>query len=457
MSQKNQNNAVQQVVNALLIVVIVAAVGWLSTQYKFEADWTYGNSNTLTGQSQTLLKALDGPVTMLVFDYPNSPNRPAVNNWVHRYQRFKADFKVEFVDPSTQPARVKEYNVATPGEAVLLYEGRHESLQTLSEAEISGALQRLADGGDYHIVFVEGHGERNTQPGPNANQNDYTQFTDALTGKGLKVNALNLIKNPSIPDNTTVLVVASPTGALLDGEIKLIDDYVQKGGNLLWLTDPETAPGLEALSKTLGIEWQNGTVIFPNYAALGSPSPAVYFAVDYPPSPITRDFREPTAFPLARSVASDPKRADSGWSAQPIVQTDAQSWLETGRLDGEITFDAKAGDIQGPLTLGLSLTRPRKVADGQPAETQRVVVFGDSDFLSDANLAVLGNRQLGLNIVQWLAARDSQLNIDVPKVRDAALRLPAWATWVIGVGYTLVLPILLLVFGVMRWLVRRRQ
>lgn len=447
----------QQLVNLLLILVVAGLAGWLSTRYKFEADWTYGSRNTLTEASQKFLGTLKGPVTMMVFDYPNAENRTEIEAVAHRYARFKPDFRLEWVDPGREPARVKKYNVASRGEAVLEYQDRHENLRQLSEATVTGALQRLADAGEYHVVFLEGHGERGTQAEAVAAQTDMTQFAEALAGKGLKVQPLNLVKTPKIPDNTSVLVIASPTKTLLDGEVKLIDDYVQNGGSLLWLTDPELPPGLDPLAKTLGITWQNGFVIFADYAEIGAPSPAIFYATDYPPNAVTQDFRDITAFPLARSVTweQDPTKRN-GWTPVPLVQTNDHAWLESGKLEGGISFDAASGDIAGPLTIGLSLTREHKGADGK-AKTQRVVVFGDSDFLSDANLKQYGNEALGLNIMQWLASRDTQLNIDVPKAPDASLRLPGWATLAIGLGFTLALPLLLLGTGITRWMLRRRR
>lgn len=454
----NQGKRVQQIVNALLIVIVVTAIGWLSTQYKFEADWTYGNRNTLTAASQKLLRTLKDPIQVLVFDYPNAENRQEIKAWIERYQRFKSNIKLEFIDPSADPVRVKKYQITTPGEVVLEYQGRHEDLQQISEPVITGALQRLADSGEHYIVFVEGHGERNPETGPGNTQNDITQLAEALKSKGLKVQTLNLVKTPSIPDNTSVLVLASPTQTLLPSEEKLIDDYLQGGGNLLWLTDPEVPAGLPSVAKTLGITWQNGYVIFADYAAIGAPSPAVFFATDYPPNEVTRNFHDITAFPLSRSIGieSDPTKRN-GWTPVPVIRTNQRAWLETGKIDsGSVSFDPKLGDIPGPLNIGVVLTRDHKDADGK-SRPQRVALFGDSDFLSDANIATLGNRLLALNVMQWLASRDAQLNIDVPKAPDTVLRLPGWAYWLIGAGYTVLLPLLLLGFGVARWLVRRRR
>jgi len=475
----------QQSINGLLIAIVLGLLGWLSVHYKIEADWTANHRNTLSASSQKLLKQLPDPVKFVDFDYANSETRTDVQQWVDRYHRFKPDLSVEFVDPSREPGKVKEYNVQQPGELVLEYQGRREHLSSLNEASITGALQRMTDSGEHFIVFLEGHGERALAA--DGKDTAFDQFAAALQDKGLKAQPLNLAKTPKIPDNASALVIASPTQKLLDGEIKIINDWVAGGGNLLWLTDPDQPAGLDALAKALDISWLNGFAVFPDYQMLGTGSPGVYVATDYPPNPVTQGFTDITAYPLARALDWNKDAAKAaGWDVQPLLTTNDNAWLETGKMEGAVKFDEKDGDKAGPLTIGLTMTREIKApaatetkatepankdAAGKPAgtdaaktdadklkpRTQRVVLIGDSDFLSDANLPALGNKQLGLNILQWLASRDAQLNIDVPKAPDSQLFLPGWATWLIGIGYTLLLPALLLGYGVMRWLVRRRK
>ena len=480
---------VQQTVNGLLIAIVLGLLGWLSVHYKIEADWTANHRNTLGAGSQKLLKSLNDPIKFVDFDYANSETRTDVQQWVDRYHRFKKDVSVEFVDPSREPGKVKQYDVQQAGELVLEYQGRREHLSSLGEAAITGALQRLSDSGEHFIVFLDGHGERSLAA--DGKDTAFDQFAAALQDKGLKVEPLNLVKTPKIPDNASALVIASPTQKLLDGEVKIISDWVAAGGNLLWLTDPDQPAGLDALAKTLNITWLNGFAVFPDYQLLGTGSPGIYLATDYPPNPVTQGFTDITAYPLTRALDWDKDAAKAaGWDVLPLLTTNASAWLDTGKMEGAVKFDEKEGDKPGPLTIGLTLTRAIKApaateikatdtadkdaagkpADGKAADakadedktaaqprTQRVVLIGDSDFLSDANLPALGNKQLGLNIVQWLASRDAQLNIDVPKAPDSQLFLPGWATWVIGIGYTLLLPALLLGYGVTRWLVRRRK
>lgn len=460
MKQKNQN-LLNQLVSGVLFLAAIVMLGFLSVRYKVEQDWTYNKRNTLSEASQKQLAAMPDPVRFVAFAYPGSSERATVQYFADQYARFKKDVQVEFVDPSSQPQKVKDYDISFAGEVVLEYQGRRETLRSLSEQTVTAALQRLSFTGEKWIVFLEGHGERAVVQAQD--QDAYTRFAQVLKDKGLTVQPLNLVATPSIPDNTAVLVIASPRSALLEGELRLVEQYVKNGGNLLWLADPDHRPGLKPVADLLGIEWQNGYAVFPEYELLGTGHPGIFAALNYPPGPVTQGLNEVTLFPLVRSLVARP---GGEWSAQPMLTSNPEAWLETQPIDGgPVSLDPKAGDVPGPLAIGMTLTRQvpdanaAKPAEGQPAPTrqQRVALVGDADFLSDANLAQLGNQQLGLNLLQWLAHRDSQLNIDVPKAPDTNLFLPSWALILIGAGFVIVLPLLLIGTGVVRWFVRRRR
>ncbi|MGQ0700654.1 MAG: GldG family protein [Panacagrimonas sp.] len=466
MKQKNKN-LLQQLLNGALILAAIVMLGWLSVRYNVKQDWTFNQRNTLTEPSRLQLASMKDPIRFIAFAYPGAPERPSIQFYVDQYKRFKKDVELEFIDPSSQPLQVKKYDVSFAGEVVLEYQGRRESLRALSEQNITGALQRLSFSGEKLILFLDGHGERSVTE--SQDQNSFAKFAEVLKDKGLSFKPWSLIKMQGIPDNTAVLVIASPRGALLEGEVKLIDDYVKRGGNLLWLADPDNPPGLAALADTLAITWQNGYVVFPEYELLGTGHPGIFVALDYPPSPVTRGLDQVTVFPLVRSLKSKPGTA---WTAQPILTSSEGAWLEAQPMSSDtVSLDPMQGDIPGPLTIGMALTRdlpdpdappPTNPAEGEepaPAATrqQRVVLVGDADFLSDGTLSQLGNQHLGLNIVQWLASRDSQINIDVPNAPDTQLFLPNWALILIGAGFVIVLPLLLIGTGVTRWILRRRR
>jgi ABC-type uncharacterized transport system involved in gliding motility auxiliary subunit len=469
--ESKQRTLAQQLVSAALFLAIIVSLGWLSTRFKVEADWTAGNRNTLTEPSQRQLASMPDPIQFLAFVYPNADIRREVEDRIRRYQRFKSDLSLEFIDPSTQPQKVKEYNVSATGEVVVEYQGRRENLRALSEQTITAALQRLSSGAERWVVFLEGHGERSI----NERERDgLSEFAQALRDKGIKVRTLNFATDPRVPDNASVLVIAAPGKALLDGEQKLVVDYLDRGGGLLWLADPEQDAGAPALAQALGIEWLKGSGIMLDSAALGLP-PFVYVTTHYPPNAVTRDFAENALFPLVRGLKGS---GANGWSADPLLTTSEQAWLETGDLNGEIALQEDQGDTKGPLTIGVTLTRNAKdetkaTDDSKPADDkkadeapkaekktarqQRAAVIGDSDFLSNSYYAQLGNSTLGINLAQWLSSREAQLNIEVPKAPDTTLFLPPWASLLIGAGFIVLLPLGLLGFGITRWALRRRR
>ena len=442
----------QQLSGTLLFVAVLVMLGWLSTRFTLEADWTAGNRNTLTEASSKQLAAMPDPVKFLVFIYPRSELRQSLEADIRRYQRVKENISIEFIDPSASPQKVKEYNISRAGEVVVEYQTRRESLAATTEQAITAVLQRLTYAGERWVVFLEGHNERGIN---DTEQQGYSGYAQSLRDKGLKVRGLNLATAPSVPDNTAVLVIASPARQLLAGETKIIAEYLARGGNLLWLADPESPPGMNELASALGIAWQKGTAILLESAALGLP-PFVYITTQYPANPVTQGFGENALFPLVRGLSF---KTDAGWNAQPLLDTTENAWLETGPLEGELALETSQGDTQGPLTIGLTLTRDAKVAVAGKDETrpQRVAVIGDSDFLSNGYLGQLGNSLLGLNLAQWLASRDAQLNIDIPKAPDTALLIPGWGLYAIYVGFAFLLPAGLLGFGITRWVIRRRR
>ena len=450
MSTSNKKNAAlaQQLISGLLFVAVIVMLGWLSNRYKTELDWTAGNRNTLTEASVKQLGTMTSPIRFIGFTYSNDPNRKSLEADIRKYQRVKADITIEFIDPSAQPQKVKDYNISSAGEMVVEYEGRRESLRASTEQAITTALQRLSFAGEKWVSFLEGHGERNANDAQGTAE--IGQFAQTLRDKGLKVQSLNLVKTPQVPDNTSVLVLASPGNALLEGELKLIQDYVAAGGNLLWLHDPESPATLDSLAASFGAQWQKGLVIDPVAQQFGLPG-GFYVPGDYPPSPITQGFDQVTIFPLAGALTAEAK---DGWTVQPLLATAQDSWLEVGSLDGEIALDDK--DRPGPASVGAFFTRDHKGADGKTTP-QRAVLIGDADFISNQFVGQQGNSDLAVNTVQWLAARDSQLNIDVPKAPDSSLVLPGWGLTLIVVGFLVALPLFLVVFGAARWILRRRK
>jgi ABC-type uncharacterized transport system involved in gliding motility, auxiliary component len=461
---------VQDSVFVVLFLSAISLLAWLSTRYVYQADWTAGSRNTLSQASITLLKRLDAPITVSAYAREDAVLRRQISNVVERYQRHKPDIELSFVNPDTAPERVRELGISVDGTLVISYRGRTEKLDRPSEQEITNALQHLARSGERWVIFLEGHGERS--PFGQANH-DLGNFVRELTHKGLKVEAVNLAKNPSLPDNTSVLIIASPQVDLLPGEVKIVADYVEQGGNLLWLEDPGELHGLDALAERLTLKFAPGVVVDATTQLFGIEDPAFALVADYKAHPVTMDLQAVTLFP--RAAALDWGSPD-GWQAEALLTTLPRSWSETGPISGEIQRDPDSGERAGPLNIAVSLTRARAAARDAPAgsqspasdssiETQaskprqgeqRIIVTGDGDFLANTYLGNGGNLDLGINMIEWLSHDDNLISIRAKSAPDLNLNLSPVAAVCIGFGFLLVLPLTLLGAGLTLWLRRRR-
>jgi ABC-type uncharacterized transport system involved in gliding motility auxiliary subunit len=448
--------------NVLFVVLLLGVVGllaWVSTRYNYEADWTANARHSLSPASVKLLQQAKGPITVTAFARGTQQLRDHIRDMIGRYQRYKSDISLSFVNPDTDPSRAQAMGVTTDGEIVIDYAGRKEHLKPfeLKEQNITNALQRLLRSGDRWLVFLEGHGERSIEGQAN---NGLSLWVKQLEDKGFKVRSIDLAQAGSIPDNTTVLVISTPQVDLLPGEVKAIEDYVGRGGNLLWLGDPGSLHGLQPVAKELGVKFLPGIVVDPTAQVLGIRSAAIAAVTSYGASPVTKDFRLLTLFPLAAGMSIT---APKGWQGDGFLKTGASSWVETGKLTGQVKFDENQ-DIRGPVTIGETLTRtpPDQAADKAKAtahhgKQQRVIVTGDGDFLANEYVGNVGNLDLGMNMVNWLSEDEHFLDIPAKTALDTSLRLSSMQSGVIGFGFLFGLPAVLLVSGLTIWLRRRKR
>lgn len=437
----------------VFVVLFLAVIGLLaavSVKYKTEFDWTATGRHTLSEASIKVLERIQQPVTITAYvsGGDNSPNRMRVNDLIKRFQKHKPDIQLKFVDPITNPDKVRELGIRVEGEMIISYNQREEHVTSQDEASVTNTLQRMLRVNERHVVFVSGHGERDPQGRAN---HDYGSLFQNLSGKGIQSRKLNLAQERAIPVDTAVLVIAGPQMEYLDGEIKLIKNYLDAGGSLLWLHDPLGKVKLAELAKALEIKFQPGVILDLEVQLLGINDPTIVMAAEYPPHAITQNFGFLTLFPRVAGI--EPVET-STWKYTTFLQSIPNSWLEKGDLSsGAVRFDAKA-DIQGPVKFGVAGMREVK---GTASRVQRIVVMGDGDFASNQFLGNQGNQQLAENIINWLAQDDTF--IDIPPTTAPGTKLTMSETnWALLAGFFfLVLPGMLIGGGIFIWLRRRKR
>ncbi|MDE2156464.1 MAG: GldG family protein [Xanthomonadaceae bacterium] len=440
---------------ALLLLLATGALGYLGTRYRHEADWTANGRISLPAASRAVLARMKGPVDIVSYAGPQGHLRQAVSDFVQRYQRVKPDISLRFVDPQLDPAKMRELGITIDGQLIIHYRNREQPLDDVStDAPMTNALERLLRGNDRVVAFVTGDGERNADGKANA---DLGTFMGQLGATGIRAVPLNFAQVGAVPLHTDLVVLASPSMPLAPSAVQALVAYVRSGGNLLWLTEPANDDlGLQPLAAALDIRVLPGVLVDGSGAALGLHDPRLIALGDYPLNAITRGFVLTTLFPQVSALARVAQQGD--WAMVPFLRSSALSWTEFKPIDNtkpsDIRFDGAAGELKGPLDFGFALSR---LSPSPDKSEQRVVVIGDGDFLSNTFLGNGGNRALGERIFDWLLDDDALVNLPPRGAPDRLLQISQAGLNLLGIGFLIVLPLLLLLTGgLIVWRRRRR-
>ena len=145
------------------VLVILALVNFLAVRYPLRVDLTENQLFTLSPLSQQVVKNLQQPVKVWVFN-PN-PN-PADRELLENYSRYGSNLQFEFVDPQLKPAIAQKFNVQSVGQVFLEYGAERQPLQTVSDAErlseikLTNGIERITNARTDQVYFLQGHGER---------------------------------------------------------------------------------------------------------------------------------------------------------------------------------------------------------------------------------------------------------------------------------------------------------
>ncbi len=472
----------QNILFILLFLTMITLLAILSKRYIYLSDWTVNGQNSLNEISLQLLNTLNAPVKIVSYTN-NNQLKKSIREIIKRYQRNRDDISLSFVDPNTNPQKMRALNISVDGELIVSYEDRQEHLTQLSEQDLSNALHRLIRVQEKKIIFIQGHGERHPERQANF---DLSDFSRHLQKQGFYVGTLNLAEKMIIPDDINILVIAAPQAEFLPGEVQLLIAYVNRGGNLLWLGEPlksttnKPLHGLLPLAELLGIEFLEGVIVDPGSQKYGISRPDYAIISEYPEHAINKNFSTITLFPQAAGIErlpdfnsnkdkpeapGKPQTEQSSFNIQSFLNTVERSWLETSPLKGTAQF-SDLMDTLGPISIAMALNRAVKnLADTalQQSENnnisreQRIVVLGDGDFLSNTFLGNAGNLLLGMNIFNWLSHDEQFISIPSQIREDIILDIsPRWLAF-LGAFFLLFIPAALVTTGSIIWFKRRNR
>jgi ABC-type uncharacterized transport system involved in gliding motility auxiliary subunit len=364
----------------------------------------------------------------------------------------KLSFKV--IDPQKDPGLAKKFGVRSFGETVVASGEKHEKVDTAQEEAVTNALLKVTREKNKVIYFTQGHNEVDisSQEG-----RGYASAKKGIENQNYEVKTVNLATNPSIPADCSALIIAGPKVALLPTEVSLIDKYVDAGGKLFLMQDPDTDAGLDELLKKWKIALDSDIVV--DSSGLGQlfgMGPAAPLVTTYESHPITKELANGmTFFPLSRSVKTI-DNSSSQFVSSLLFKTSESSWGEKNLKSGSAEYN-EGVDVKGPVPLGAVST---KVVTGNEKEKRygkeaRVVVIGDSDFANNTYIRMQRNGDLFLNTVSWLAEDEDLISVRPKSQENRTVQMTEGRSMLLKWLSLIFLPGSILIMGIAVW-VRRR-
>lgn len=462
-------NVALSILGVIGIAVFVNSI--VAQRFDKRVDLTEARRHSLSEQTKQILKTLDKKVDIIAFFSDEIPQLKAyAKDRLGLYQRESNLINVLFKNPYIETTLLQKYDLKFDGTIVFESKDRVEKVTTVDEQKFTSALLKIIQNKTKKVYFLSGHGEHGIGDTTN---NRYRQVRTELEKQNYEVLSLSLLKEPRIPEDCDVLVVAGPTKPLVPQGIEIIEKYLAKNGKLLLLLDPspnsaeDVNHGLVQLMKKWGVKIGNDLVYdrVNFYLLLGGHN-ALH--LQFEPHDITRYFfREQIPFIFCRSV-TPLDDIPNNLTVQPIAKTvgpKGVSWAETEReVDGKFSSNGyTAGvDIPGPVSIAAAVEQNDENTEEKEASTPtRIVVFGDSDFATDTHFAtdtpdIPAYAPLFPSIINWLTLEEDLIAIVPPNLSGQVLReMNTHQVKFVRITSVFLIPLIVFIAGMVVWWRRR--
>ncbi|PZD78097.1 gliding motility-associated ABC transporter substrate-binding protein GldG [Mesonia sp. K7] len=265
----------------IIFVIMIIAINLLATQFFFRTDLTENNRYTLSETSKNIVNQSENPVIVEVFlkgDFPSEFKRlqNETRYILEEYETVNSNIKFDFINPLESGKNAETVanefyqsgmmpetiNVTENGKvtetiffpwAVATYDGKSVQIPLLKrkigdnneqivnasvenlEYAFSDAFSKVINGRSKKIAVMRGNGEL-----PDRNLTDFLQglreyyFIAPFT---LDSVAKHPEKTLEELEKFDLVIEAKPTEKFSESEKLVLDQYVMKGGKMLWLVD----------------------------------------------------------------------------------------------------------------------------------------------------------------------------------------------------------------------------
>lgn len=443
-------------IQLVVMLAMLVMINYVSNKYYKRWNWARNQQMELSDMTRSLLANLPKPMQAIVFFSQPGEAEQDARTMLREYE-FAAGGKltVEDVNPELNFARARDLQAkykfgAIENVIILDYDGRSKFINSAELAEmeqrdpmaemqarmqgqslppprmisfngeqvLTNEILALTEPKQNKIYLLNGHGEYDLSGKKTEGLKLYAERQNLLLAN------LTLADVDRIPDDASSVMILGPKFDYTERDLKVITEYWDRKGRIfitLGKTGGKT-PNLFSWLSARGVRPQDDYVL--RVANAGGvqvlQSGAIISAT---PSPVTSTL-EGVALELIGATQSfeldRAKETTEQLKLTGILVSPQGFWGDSEFNEGDTEaplFDPKK-DRQGPLLLGVLVEKGSSTDPNVKLETSRLVVIGNSDFLTDDGLRAAPTAlDLTSNSVNWMLNREILIKIP-PKQKN---------------------------------------
>ncbi len=467
-----------------LIVLSVLMLANLALVYKIienhpqRWDLTSGARRSLAPQTIKVLSNLNKPVHLEAMALRNEPFRTYLARFAIISDRISYEVSNPFnlarmENPTGEEITMNQVRVSTGSgaqrkERVISFdaESDFDKIERDLEKEILNAVISLIQDRSIRLYFTSRHGEKSPQTlsGEAAEFQSISRFADYLFERSIIPRIFDLSSDRLVPDDCDLLVIAGPQIDFSENEVEAVRQYLEGGGSLLAFFDPsivsrQNPARLRALLADYGLNVSGNILV--DYGS--SASEGNYFAPlirEYNPlHPITEKLQAYASdMPLSEcTTVEKTSNPPADMQLTELIQSSEKSWT----LTPEEYIDVAR---RGKMTLASAETWKQRTialaAAPDPSKARRprpkIVVFGDSDFITNAQLGEI-QAILTYFSITWLTGKTDLIAIPPRAIEETPMALNAQQRNLVSILSVVILPFGVFFAGVGYTTMRRRK
>lgn len=480
----NWIKSINQLVQILLCISFIIGLNYFANNIYWRSDLTRDHIYSLSPESLAYIRQIDKPIKIIVTLSPDAIEGEMervfkhVRNLLKEYEYAgniggKKKIEIEVVDILKERKRAdylaRTYGIDQQDVVLVVCEGRQHRLiysdiiemkngqmsAFKGERAFTSALIDVSNTDQQKVYFISGHGEMHLDSVDPLR--GLSNIGEKLKWGNISLETLNITRVGEIPEDADLLIVASPQGPYRPQDVEKLRNYLaDRAGKLIVLIEPAIEHGLDDLFYEWGIISDDMVVLDmgEDFQAASGDLLIRRFA-GHPITDILRDNPIPVIAGLSRPVRHNLDRpADDRLTITPLISSSSESWAERSYRDSQDLKYNPEVDLKGQVSLAVISERKVPSSLGIDVKGGRLVVFGNTDIISNHRIKSIGNMMLILNTINWCLDREQLLAIQPRPVEEYHLLLSRQELTQLSL-VLLILPGAVAICGIMIYWIRK--